>query len=73
MRGRVMEDGEEVRRGRGAALDQALREDLDLFSIGDLEERIGLLEAEIGRCRAQIGRKMAGRQAADSLFRKPED
>jgi uncharacterized small protein (DUF1192 family) len=68
-----MEEGEEVRRGRGAALDQALREDLDLFSIGDLEERIELLEAEIGRCRAQIGRKAAGRQAADALFRKPED
>jgi uncharacterized small protein (DUF1192 family) len=73
MRGRVMEEGEEVRRGRGAALDQALREDLDLFSIGDLEERIELLEAEISRCRAQIGRKAAGRQAADALFRKPED
>lgn len=73
MRERVMEEAEEVRRGRGAALDQALREDLDLFSIGDLEERIAHLEAEISRCRAQIGRKAAGRQAADALFRKPED
>lgn len=68
-----MEEAEEVRRGRGAALDLALREDLDLFSIGDLEERIGLLEAEIARCRSQIGRKAAGREAADALFRRPAD
>jgi len=68
-----MEEAEDVRRGRGAALDMALREDLDLFSIGDLEERIELLEAEIARCRARIGRKAAGREAADALFRKPTD
>lgn len=68
-----MEDAEEARRGRGAALEQALRDDLELFSIDDLEERIGLLEAEIERCRGQIGRKAAGRRAADALFRKPGD
>lgn len=68
-----MEEAEDIRRGRGAALEMALREDLDLFSIGDLEERIELLEAEIARCRAQIGRKAAGREAADALFRKPTD
>lgn len=66
-----MDEAEEVRRGRGAALEAALKEDLDLFSVGDLEERIALLEGEIGRCRAQITRKAAGREAADALFRKP--
>ncbi|MFM8938990.1 MAG: DUF1192 family protein [Phenylobacterium sp.] len=44
-----------------------------MFSIDDLQERIGLLEAEIERCRGQIGRKAAGRKAADALFRKPGD
>ena len=68
-----MEEAEEVRRGRGAALELALSEDLDLFSVGDLEERIGLLEGEVERCRAQILRKAAGREAADALFRRPPD
>ncbi|MFN7264533.1 MAG: DUF1192 family protein [Phenylobacterium sp.] len=72
-RGVMMEEAEEARRGRGAVLDLALREDLDLFSLDDLADRIGFLEAEITRCRAQIARKAAGREAADALFRKPED
>jgi uncharacterized small protein (DUF1192 family) len=63
-------DGLGIRTG---LLDLALREDLDLFSLDDLADRIGFLEAEITRCRAQIARKAAGREAADALFRKPED
>jgi len=69
----VNEEPETPRRGRGAALDLALKEDLDLFSVGDLEERIALLEGEIARCRAQIARKSAGREAADALFKTPGD
>ena len=64
-----MDEAEEVRSGRGAALEQALREDLEPFSVDDLEERIALLEGEIERCRAQVRRKAAGRAAADALFR----
>ena len=45
----MTEEAESPRRGRGAALDLALKEDLDLFSVGDLEERIALLEGEIAR------------------------
>lgn len=66
-----MDEAEEVRRGRGAVLEQALKEDLELFSVDDLDERIALLEGEISRCRAQMQRKAAGREAADALFRKP--
>lgn len=66
-----MEEAESPRRGRGAELEAALKEDLDLFSVGDLEERIGLLEGEIARCRAVMARKAAGRDAADALFRRP--
>jgi uncharacterized small protein (DUF1192 family) len=69
----VTEEPESPRRGRGAALDLALKEDLDLFSVGDLDERIDLLEGEIARCRAQIARKAAGREAADALFKTPGD
>ena len=69
----MTEEAESPRRGRGAALDLALKDDLDLFSVGDLEERIALLEGEIARCRAQIARKAAGREAADALFKTPGD
>jgi uncharacterized small protein (DUF1192 family) len=65
------EDGEPVRRPRGWALAELVREDLDLFAASDLEERIEALEGEIGRTRAQLERKRAGRAAADAFFAKP--
>lgn len=62
----------EPRRGRGQALTDAVKEDLDLFSVSELQERIVVLEAEIDRVRAQIGRKQGSRAAADALFSRPE-
>ena len=44
------------------------REDLELFGVAELEERIEVLQAEIARVTAQIDRKRAGRAAADALF-----
>ncbi len=67
----MAEEEAEVRRPRGWALTELRREDLELFSVSDLEERIGELEAEIGRTRAQMDKKRAGRAAADALFGKP--
>jgi uncharacterized small protein (DUF1192 family) len=64
------EEGEPIRRSRGWALAELVREDLELLSASDLEERIEALEAEIGRTRAQLDRKQAGRAAADSFFAK---
>ncbi len=58
----------EPRRRRGQWLIEAAREDLDLFAVEELEERIGALEAEIARARAQIEKKGATRAAADALF-----
>jgi uncharacterized small protein (DUF1192 family) len=58
----------DVRPLRGQALIDAAREDLDLYGVGELEERIAALEAEIGRARAQIDKKQATRAAADALF-----
>ena len=69
----MTDEPESPRRGRGAALDLALKEDLDLFSVGDLEERIALLVGEVARCSAQIVRKAAGRDAADARFKTPGD
>ncbi len=63
-----MEEPAEIRIGRGQRLTEAVREDLELFGVAELEERIEILESEIARARAQIERKLAGRAAADALF-----
>lgn len=63
-----MDEPVETRVGRGQRLNEAVREDLDLYSVGELEERIEQLQGEIARCRAQIDRKKAASAAADALF-----
>lgn len=63
-----MEEPAEVRIGRGQGLAEAIREDLELYGVAELEERIETLHGEIDRCQAQIQKKRAGRQAADALF-----
>lgn len=68
----MSEEPAEVRRGRGQSLREATREDLELFGVEELEERIAILEEEIARVRAQIGRKQSTRAAADALFRRPD-
>lgn len=47
------------------------RQDLDPFSVAELEARIAALEAEIARTRAKLEGASRFRSAADSLFRKP--
>lgn len=66
-----MEEPAEVRIGRGQGLTEAVREDLELYGVAELEERIEMLRAEIARCQAQIAKKKAGREAADALFGSP--
>ena len=63
-----MEEPTEVRIGRGQRLIEAVREDLELFGVAELEERIDVLQSEIARVQAQIDRKRQGRAAADALF-----
>ena len=64
----MSEEPAEARRLRGQLLIDLGREDLDLFGIEELKERIALLEAEIGRVQAQLDKKQASRAAADALF-----
>lgn len=66
----MLEDAAEPRRARGQTLVELSREDLDLFAVEELAERISLLQAEVERTRAQLGRKQAGRAAADALFKR---
>lgn len=63
-----MDEPAEVRMGRGQRLNEALREDLELYAVGELQERLELLRGEIARVEAQIERKQVGRAAADALF-----
>lgn len=59
----------EPRPQRGAAVSALGREDLDLYSIEELSERIKGLEAEIARARAAITGKSAKKSAAEALFK----
>ena len=54
--------------GRGAALVDLAKEDLDLCGVEELQERIQRLEAETERSRAALDRKRARRSDADALF-----
>ena len=63
-----MDEPAEVRLGRGQRLNEALKEDLELYGVAELEERLEALRAEMARVQAQIERKRAGRAAADALF-----
>lgn len=63
-----MEEPAEVRVGRGQRLIEACREDLDLFGVAELEERLDILRSERARVEAQIEKKRSGRAAADALF-----
>ena len=67
----MIDEPAEARRQRGQSLIDLAREDLDLYGVEELGERISGLQAEIDRARAQIAKKQAGRAAADALFSKP--
>lgn len=63
-----MDEPAEARVGRGQRLAEAIREDLELYGVVELEERLEVLRAEMARVQAQIDRKRSGRAAADALF-----
>jgi uncharacterized small protein (DUF1192 family) len=69
----MLDEPAEPRRGRGVALIDLAKEDLDLFGTEELEERIEHLQAEIVRTRSQLDRKKAGRAAADAFFKLGKD
>jgi len=65
----MLEEAIEPRRGRGQALIDLAREDLEIYGVVELTERIEHLNAEIERTQAQLNRKQAGRAAADAFFK----
>jgi uncharacterized small protein (DUF1192 family) len=56
------------RPARGAAVAALGREDLDLYSVEELDERIDGLKAEIVRCERARQGKQSQKSAADALF-----
>jgi uncharacterized small protein (DUF1192 family) len=64
----MLEEPATPRVARGVSLIEATREDLDLYAVGDLEERIETLQGEILRTRSALDRKKSGRAEADALF-----
>lgn len=66
-----MDEPADVRVGRGQRLYEACREDLELYGVSELEERIETLESEIARVKAQLDKKRSGRAAADAFFSPP--
>jgi uncharacterized small protein (DUF1192 family) len=69
----MLDEPVEPRRGRGFALIDLAKEDLDLYGVEELEDRIEQLQAEVFRTKAQLERKKAGRAAADALFKFAKD
>jgi uncharacterized small protein (DUF1192 family) len=69
----MLEEPVEPRRGRGFALVDLAKEDLELYGVEELEDRIEQLQAEIFRTKGQLDRKKAGREAADALFKFAKD
>jgi uncharacterized small protein (DUF1192 family) len=65
-----MDESAEPRRLRGQAVVDLGREDLDLYALEELEERIAGLKREIERTQTQVEKKRSGRAAADALFKR---
>lgn len=61
---------EDLPRRRDDALLILSRQDLDPFSIDELEERIAILQAEIARAKAHIDAASSTKASAEALFRK---
>ena len=57
-------------RPRNDLLRNLARQDLDPFSVAELEARIEALELEIARTRLHVERAVNHRASADALFRK---
>ena len=64
----MQDDNEPLARQNAGPLHGLVREDLDPYSVEDLEARIEALEAEISRTNDALERKKNRRSAADALF-----
>jgi uncharacterized small protein (DUF1192 family) len=66
----VMDADENLPRRKDDLAAQLAKQDLDPFSVEELEERVALLEAEIARSRMKIQRAVNHRASANALFKR---
>ena len=65
-----MESDENLPLRRDDPLANLVRQDLDPFSVDELEKRIATLKLEIERCEGKIAFANRHRSVADALFKK---
>lgn len=65
-----MDEYENLPRRKDDLAAQLAMQDLDPFSVKELEARIHLLESEIARTREKMQRAVNHRASADSLFKR---
>ncbi|MFN3475653.1 MAG: DUF1192 domain-containing protein [Blastomonas sp.] len=65
-----MEPDESLSRLRADAAQKLGSEDIDAYSVDELEARIALCRAEIARCEARKAFATRHRASAEALFRK---
>ncbi|MBC9034893.1 DUF1192 domain-containing protein [Sphingomonas sp. JC676] len=65
-----MDADENLPRRKDDLVVQLAKQDLDPYSVEELEERIALLEAEIARSRTKIQRAINHRASADAIFKR---
>lgn len=66
----IMDVDDSLPRARRDLTQELAREDLDPYSVAELEARIVALEAEIARTRARLEYAVNHRASADALFRR---
>ncbi len=65
-----MNDDDDLPRSANDPLILLIKQDLDPFSVDELEKRISTLKTEISRCEAKKSFAVSHRASADSLFKK---
>ena len=65
-----MEADENLPRRKDDLVAQLAKQDLDPYSVEELQERISLLEAEIVRSKTRLERAVNHRASADALFKR---
>lgn len=65
-----MTDDDDLPRNANDPLSLLVKQDLDPFSVDELEKRISALQNEISRCEAKKSFAVSHRASADDLFKK---
>jgi len=65
-----MDNDDDLPRSANDPLSLLVKQDLDPFSVDELEKRISVLKTEISRCEAKKSFAVSHRASADSLFKK---